>query len=112
MNDEQKDNPEQDEQKTTSRFVTRLRTIERQVGENVLAALENQETVAVLTTIASGLRADRVVSVPLTRDQVENITSILQQAQAEVEDEDEAPSIGFHVVLETEEESGVDDVES
>ena len=75
--------------KKTSQYVTRLQTIERQVGEHVLAALEDPEAVAVLTTIAPGLRADRVVSVPL-------------EAQAEPEDEEEDTPIGFHVVLENE----------
>ena len=73
MTDEQNDK--------TPQYVTRLQTIERQVGEHVLAALEDPEAVAVLTTIASGLRADRVVSVPLSRDQVADITQILAQAQ-------------------------------
>lgn len=95
MTDEQNDK--------TPQYVTRLQTIERQVGEHVLAALEDPEAVAVLTTIASGLRADRVVSVPLSRDQVADITQILAQAQIEPEEEEEEETtIGFHVILETE----------
>ena len=94
MTDEQNDK--------TPQYVTRLQTIERQVGEHVLAALEDPEAVAVLTTIASGLRADRVVSVPLSRDQVADITQILAQAQIEPEEEEEETTIGFHVILETE----------
>ena len=87
----------------TPQYVTRLQTIERQVGEHVLTALEDPEAVAVLTTIAPGLRADRVVSVPLSRDQVADITQILAQAQLEPEaEEEEEPTIGFHVILETE----------
>ena len=88
--------------KKTAQYVTRLQTIERQVGEHVLAALEDPEAVAVLTTVASGLRADRVVSVPLTGEQVADITQILARAQAEPEDEEEETTIGFHVILEDE----------
>lgn len=88
--------------KKTSQYVTRLQTIERQVGEHVLAALEDPEAVAVLTTIAPGLRADRVVSVPLDGYQVADITQILAEAQTEPEDEEEDTPIGFHVVLENE----------
>jgi hypothetical protein len=91
----------------TSQYVTRLQSIERQVGEHVLAALEDPEAVAVLTTIASGLRADRVVSVPLDGNQVADITQILAQAQTEPEEEeDDETTIGFHVILEAETEDG------
>ena len=93
--------------KKTAQYVTRLQTIERQVGEHVLAALEDPEAVAVLTTVASGLRADRVVSVPLTGEQVADITQILAQAQTEPEEEeDDETTIGFHVILEAETEDG------
>jgi hypothetical protein len=90
-------------EKKTSSFITRLRTIERQVGENVLSALETEASVAVLTTVVSGLRSDRVVSVPLSSDQVADISAILAQVQAEPEEPDEDSStIGFHVILENE----------
>lgn len=88
--------------------VTRLQTIERQVGDHVLRALDDDEAVAVLTTIAPGVRNDRVVSLPLTRMQVEAIRSILDQAEEEAAqaDEDEQGDgrregfLGFHTVLE------------
>ena len=119
MSKEQQDQEQQDQEQPdkeqpgdgqdapASRFVTKLLTIERQVGEHVLIALEQPETVAVLTTVASGIRNDRVVSVPLSREQVEDITSILAKAQEEPDEEDDSPTIGFHVVLDgtdTEEE--------
>ncbi|MDG2292618.1 MAG: hypothetical protein P8L37_08150 [Phycisphaerales bacterium] len=103
MNDEQ--------QKKDSHFVTHLSTIERQVGEHVLAALEDPDAVAVLTTIASGIRADRVVSMPLSSAQVADISSVLAQAQIEPDEETDEPTIGFHVVLETPEESDDDDAQ-
>jgi hypothetical protein len=103
MSDEQSKNeqPIHEQAKNEPHFVTHLSTIERQVGEHVLAALEDSEAVAVLTTIASGIRADRVVSIPLSREQVADISSVLEQAQIEPEEDDDEPTIGFHVVLET-----------
>ena len=103
MSDEQSNNeqPIDEQPKNEQHFVTHLSTIERQVGEHVLAALEDPEAVAVLTTIASGIRADRVVSIPLSRAQVADISSVLEQAQIEPEEDDDEPTIGFHVVLET-----------
>jgi len=92
------------EPKQSQRFITRLQTIERQVGEHILAALEDEETVAVLTTVASGLRADRIVSVPLSREQVADITHVLQQAQVDPDEDDAEPTIGFHVILDDGEE--------
>ena len=103
MND-QNQQPESDSQER-SHFTTRLQTIERQVGENVLAALEADSTVAVLTTVVSGIRADRVVSVPLSSDQVQDISAILAQAQVDPDEPDQdGGTIGFHVVLENDQE--------
>ena len=51
-------------------FVTPLRPIVHQVGEHVLAALEQEETVAVLTTITGSNRGQQVVSIPLTAEHV------------------------------------------
>lgn len=101
MNDQNKQ-PDSDGQDRTH-FITRLQTIERQIGENVLAALESESTVAVLTTVVSGIRADRVVSVPLSSDQVQDISGILAQAQVDPDEpEQDGGTIGFHVVLENE----------
>lgn len=94
--------PDQDNQR--SHFITRLQPMERQVGENVLAALEAEGSVAVLTTVVAGLRADRVVSVPLDSEQVKDISAILAEAQADPDEPDQdGPLIGFHAVLKNDE---------
>ena len=120
MTDDTVDRPDQEPDPTPasppSPHVTPLRSIERQVGEHVLNALDEDEAVAVLTTIAAGVRNDRVVSVPLNRGQVNAIRDILEQAQEEArqaDDEDEADGrregfLGFHTVL-REVEPGEDD---
>lgn len=102
-----------DEQQDQQPHVAPLRTIERQIGENVLAALADDEAIAVITTIAAGVRNDRVVSLPLSREQVQSIQEILQQAQDEAkkaEEEDHADGrgdgfLGFHTVLAEDEDA-------
>ena len=102
MTDERPDSEE------TRHHVTRLQSIERQVGDHVLKALADDDAVAVLTTIAPGVRHDRVVSLPLSRMQVEAIRGILDQAEEEAAqaDQDEQGDgrregfLGFHTVLE------------
>ena len=82
-----------------------LQSIDRQVGEHVLAALHEDEAVAAITTLIPGVRHDRVVSLPLTKDQVEAIRDVLQRAEAEASDADEEEEgrregfLGFHTVL-------------
>jgi len=85
--------------------VTDIRTVERQVGDHVMEALEHEETVAVLTTIVGGVRTDRIVSVPLDAQQAQAVSELLMAAQAEAE-QDEADDdgrregfLGFHAVL-------------
>ena len=103
-NPTRKDHPEQ------PHYTTPLRTIELQVGENVLAALESESTVAVLTTVVSGIRSDRVVSVPLSSDQVQDISAILARAQIDPDEpEENEPTIGFHVVLKNDKDAPDDD---
>ena len=98
------DQPQPDQNEQRSHFVTRLQPIERQVGGNVLAALEAEGSVAVLTTVVAGLRADRVVSVPLDGEQVKDISAILAEAQVDPDEPDQdGPLIGFHAVLKNEE---------
>ena len=73
--------------------VTNLQSIERQVGEHVLRALDDNSAVAVLTTVAAGVRNDRVVSLPLSREQVE-------ADQHNAGDGRREGFLGFHTVLE------------
>ncbi|MEE2719092.1 MAG: hypothetical protein VX727_04840 [Planctomycetota bacterium] len=98
------DQSSQDQNEPRSHFITRLQTLERQVGENVLAALESEGCVAVLTTVVSGLRADRVVSVPLDGEQAKDVSAVLAEAQVDPDESDQdEPLIGFHVVLKNDE---------
>ena len=52
----------------------------------------------------SGIRADRVVSVPLDSEQAKDVTAVLAEAQIDPDEPDgDEPLIGFHVVLKNDE---------
>lgn len=102
--------PTPDEPQAPRHHVTDIRTVERQVGDHVMAALEDDETVAVLTTIVGGVRTDRIVSLPLDAEQAQAVSELLQAAQSEA-DQDESDEdgrregfLGFHAVLRSDEE--------
>ena len=104
------ENTEHDEggEPESRHHVSTIRTVDRQVGEHVLAALNEDDAVAAITTLVTGVRADRIVSMPLTREQVEAIRGVLEQAQAEATESEEEEEgrregfLGFHTVLRTE----------
>lgn len=99
------------EEEPKPHHVAMIRSIERQVGEHVLAALDDDGAVAAITTLVPGVQNDRIVSMPLDRDQIEAIQSILEQAHAEAEGaEDDEPGrhegfLGFHTVLKLDRDS-------
>ena len=80
-------------------FVTELNPITQQVGTHVLAALKNDDCVAVLTTIAAGFPTDRVVSVPLNAEQMNEVGIILHEVATEPDGPDDLPCIGFQCRL-------------
>ena len=72
-------------------------TMSEQVGQNVLTALDQPETVAVLTTLVPGIQADRIVSVPLSRQQLGEVQALLHSlVPAEPVAEADMPCVGFH----------------
>ncbi len=107
----------QDEESPRRHHVTTLQSIDRQVGEHVLAALHEDDAVAAITTLIPGVRHDRVVSLPLDKSQVEAIRDVLQQAEAEASDagdEDEGRRegfLGFHTVLRLEDDDEARDAD-
>lgn len=85
-------------------FVTPLRPIVHQVGEHVLAALEQDETVAVLTTITGSNRGQQVVSIPLTAEHVHQVRGLIEEIH-ESDEPERVPCVGFHCLLDDENES-------
>jgi hypothetical protein len=80
-------------------LVSPLKTIELQVGEHVVRALQVEHTVAVVTTvIVSPDGSQSIVSMPLDDGQMSHV----QQLLAEVAPSSEAgrvPCVGFHCYL-------------
>ena len=81
-----------------AQFVTTIKNAEQQVGEHIIAALQHDDTVAVITTVAMGNDGQqRVVSAALNPDRMKQVQEILQTADEEREDEE--PCVGFHCLV-------------
>ena len=82
-------------------FVTELAPITQQVGENLITALQQEGTVAVLSSIVAGVPTDRLVSMPLTQAQLIGVQSVLagMQAAPPPKEDDDPNCIGFHCNL-------------
>lgn len=79
-------------------FVTTIKNAEQQVGEHVIAALQQDNTVAILTTAVVGPDGQqRVVSVGLNDERLAQVEEILKQAAEERQDEE--PCVGFHCMV-------------
>tara|TARA_R110002049_G_scaffold4601_4_gene31825 strand:+ start:47077 stop:47460 length:384 start_codon:yes stop_codon:yes gene_type:complete len=86
------------EKKQIAQFITTIKNAEQQVGEHIIAALQHDDTVAVLTTVAMGADGQqRVISASLSPERMKQVQEILQQA--ELEREEEEPCVGFHCLV-------------
>jgi len=76
-------------------FVTQIRSAEHQVGEHIINALQDPETVAVLTTVVIGPEGGQhIVSAALDPEMLEEVQKML--LKAEEERDEETPCVGFH----------------
>ena len=82
-------------------FITPLRPIVHQVGEHVLAALQQDETVAVLTTITGSNQGKQVISIPLTAEHVQQVRGLIEEIH-ESDEPEHVPCVGFHCLLDEE----------
>ncbi len=79
-------------------FVTTLKSAEQQIGENIISALQHDDTVAVLTTVIMGPDGNqRIVSAALNPRLMSQVQEMLAKAQEEREDEELC--IGFHCLV-------------
>lgn len=93
------DREEAERDSTLPQFVTTLTPLEQQVGMHVITALQHEDTVAVLTTVAVGRDgAQRVVSVGLDPQRLAQVQQILVESQDRPKRR--VPCIGFHCRLE------------
>jgi len=79
-------------------FVTTIKNAEQQVGEHVIASLQQPNTVAILTTVVMGADGQqRIVSVGLNDERLAEVQKLLQQAAEQREPEE--PCVGFHCMV-------------
>lgn len=79
-------------------YTSPLKSAEVQVGEHVITVLQQPETVAVLTTVLAGADgSQRIVSVGLDAERLEDVRELLTEAG--VEEARRVPCIGFHCFL-------------
>lgn len=76
-------------------FVTQIRSAEEQVGQHIINALQDEETVAVLTTIVVAPDGGQhMVSVGLDPETMGQVQEFL--VEAENKRDEEVPCVGFH----------------
>ena len=101
MSDEKSDNTKNEaapEAGGLRTMATPLTPIAQQVGQHVMGALSQPNTVAVLTTITGSRTGQQVISIPLSREQMGMVNGYLNQV--EESDEPEAiDCVGYHCVL-------------
>ena len=79
-------------------FVTRIKSAEHQVGEHIIKALQDPDTVAVLTAVVVGTDGTQaVVSAALDPGMLQQVQKLLHTA--EKERVEEVPCVGFHCLL-------------
>ena len=83
-------------------FVTPLMPLVHQVGNHVMGALSRPETVAVLTTVTGSLNGQQVISIPLTSEQMEEVSGMLHEVE-QSDQPDQVGCVGFHCYLKEEE---------
>ena len=88
--------PQRGEQ--VARFVSKIKNLELQIGEHVLAALQHPETVAVLTTVVIGPGGEQhIVSAALGPERMSQVNELLDEAQEERIDDEVC--FGFHCLV-------------
>lgn len=85
-------------------LVTPIQSLPVQVGTHVMAALNHEDTVAVLTTITGSRSGQQVVSVPLSAEHVQQVHGLIEEIHKSDEPE-RVPCVGFHCVLDDNKES-------
>ena len=80
-------------------FVSEIRSVPEQVGENVVNALHHDNSVGVLSFVQPGPGGtQRIVSVPLDNSAMSEIYRMLDE-HAHEEEAEEVPCIGFQCLL-------------
>ena len=92
---------ESEEPKGIPTLVTTLSTIATQVGEHVLSAIHNNdETVAVITTVTGSKQGPQVISIPLNSEHMQQVHVLINEIHASDEPE-RVPCVGFHCYVDS-----------
>mgnify|MGYP004172591649 CR=1 FL=1 len=83
------------EQQSAEPVSTPLSSLAEQIGQHVIAALNQESTVAVVTTITGSRVGRQVVSLPLDSDQMHNIQMLLMAVETS-EQPETVSCVGFH----------------
>ncbi len=84
--------------KQIKQFITQIRSAEHQVGEHIITALQDPDTVAVLTTVVIGPEGGQhIVSAGLDPETLEEVQKML--VKAEEDRHEDIPCVGFHCFL-------------
>jgi len=84
-------------------FVTQIKSYEHQIGDHIITALQDPNTVAVITAIVAGPTGQALVSAALDPDMLEQVQKIVHNA--EVKRDEEVPCVGFHCLLKKKDEA-------
>ena len=88
-------------QKGMQTLVTPLSTIANQVGEHVLSAIHNnEETVAVITTITGSKQGPQIISIPLNSEHLQQVNEFMNEVHTSDEPE-RVPCVGFHCYVDS-----------
>ncbi|QDV24983.1 hypothetical protein [Aureliella helgolandensis] len=83
-------------------MVTTIKNAESQVGEHIIAALQLEDTVAVLTSVVVGPGGEQhIVSAALSSSQASMVNQLL--ASASPERTDDVLCVGFHCLIQPKE---------
>ena len=81
-----------------ARFVSKVKNLDQQIGEHVLAALQHPHTVAVLTTVIIGPSGEQhIVSASLSPEKMLQVNQLLEEAQEKRVDDEVC--YGFHCLI-------------
>jgi len=71
-----------------------LKSLELQIGENVFGALQQDNTVAVLSIVNAEQGEQRIISVPLDAQLLQRVQELL--VESDVQASPRVPCVGFH----------------
>ena len=85
-------------------FATQIKSAEHQIGEHILEALQDPETVAVLTAVVVGTDGTQsIVSAALDPQILEQVQRLIRDAERNRDEE--VPCVGFHCLLKRKDET-------